>query len=75
MIGLPEVLARVRRLDELARGLAREAAVMGEAQDPLLYLERRAYLTALQSAVAGLEEARVTLARAAQRAAAAEAKG
>ena len=36
-------------------------------QDPFLYLERRAYLTALGDALAGVESARVTLAKALHR--------
>ena len=68
MIGLPEVLARVRRLDELARGLSRELALWQASGDPLLYLERRAYLNAIHNALAALEEARTVLAGAAQRA-------
>jgi hypothetical protein len=35
--------------------------------DPLLYLERRAYLGAIRDALAGVEEARVVLAKARQR--------
>lgn len=45
----------------------REAAVMRAGQDPLLYLERRAYLEALARSVAGLEKARVVLCTARQR--------
>ena len=67
MIGLPEILARVRRLDELARGLSRELELWRTSGDPLLYLERRAYLNAVHNALAALEEARIVLAGAAQR--------
>ncbi len=67
MIGLADLKARVRRLDELTRGLAQEVAIWKEADDPLLYLERRAYLKAIQDALAGVESARVVLARARQR--------
>lgn len=70
MIRAADVSARLRRLDELTRGLSREVALWKEANDPLLYLERRAYLNAIQDALAGLEAARVALARAAQRLAA-----
>jgi hypothetical protein len=59
--------ARARRLDLLVRGLMKEVVVIREADDPLLYLERLAYVEALRQAVAGLEGARVTLARALQR--------
>jgi hypothetical protein len=44
-----------------------EKAIIGTGQDPLLYLERRAYLAALDVAVRGLESARVVLAKARQR--------
>jgi hypothetical protein len=62
-----DVTARVHRLDVLMRGLAREVALWKEGNDPLLYAERRAYLKAIQDALAGVEEARVVLARAHQR--------
>jgi hypothetical protein len=39
----------------------------GEGNDPLLYLERKAYLAAVQAAVSDLESARVVLAKAWQR--------
>jgi hypothetical protein len=42
----------------------RECQVINKGDDPLLYLERRAYLMALQAAVSGLESARVVLAKA-----------
>ncbi len=58
---------RVRRLEELARGLAREVTLWKECNDPLLYLERKAYLNAIQDALAGVEAARVVLAQARQR--------
>ena len=67
MISLTDVQARVRRLEELARGLAKEVCLWKEGDDPLLYLERRAYVNAIQDALAGLESARVVLARATQR--------
>lgn len=59
--------ARIRRLDQLARGLAKEVALWKGGNDPLLYLERKAYLGAIQDALAGVESARVILARARQR--------
>ena len=64
MIGVEDVLARVCRLDELARGLAKEVALWKEGNDPLLYLERKSYLNGIQDALAGVESARVVLARA-----------
>jgi hypothetical protein len=62
-----DVVKRMRRLEELTRGLCREVALWKEGNDPLLYLERRAYLNAIQDALAGVESARVVLARASQR--------
>jgi hypothetical protein len=67
MISRADVEARARRLDELSRGLSKEVAIWKEGNDPLLYLERRAYLNAIQDALAGVEKARVTLAGALQR--------
>jgi hypothetical protein len=62
-----DLAARVR-LDALARGLAKElAAVQGETLTVLLYRERRGSLEALHRALAGVEDARVALARALQR--------
>ena len=67
MIGIPDIDGRLRRLEQLTRGLAREVVVWREGSDPLLYLERKAYLNAIQDALAGLESARVVLARASHR--------
>jgi len=67
VIGAEEVSARVRRLEELTRGLSKEVAIWKEGNDPLLYLERKSYLNAIQDALAGLEAARVVLARVRQR--------
>jgi hypothetical protein len=66
-VNLPDLAARCRRLEALTVGLMRECAVIAEADDPLLYLERRAYLAAVRGAVSGLESARVVLAKARQR--------
>jgi hypothetical protein len=66
-MNLADLTARVHRLDVLMRGLARELALWKKGNDPLLYAERRAYLKAIQDALAGVEEARVVLARANQR--------
>jgi hypothetical protein len=67
MFTLADLAARVQRLDRLIRGLAKEVALWKEGQDPLLYLERQAYLKGIQDALAGLEAARVILARSRQR--------
>jgi hypothetical protein len=67
VIRVADIDKRVRRLDNLTRGLSQEIALWKEGSDPLLYLERRAYLNAIQDALAGIEAARVVLARASQR--------
>jgi hypothetical protein len=67
MLGVADVRARVRRLEELTRGLAKEVTLWREGNDPLLYLERKGYLNAIQDALAGVEAARVVLAKACQR--------
>jgi hypothetical protein len=64
---LEDFKARVRRLEKLARGLAKEMTLWKPCNDPLLYVERKAYLKALRHALAGVEEARVVLAKVVQR--------
>jgi hypothetical protein len=66
-VNLPDLAARCRRLEALTVGLMREHAAIAEGNDPLLYLERRAYLAAVRGAVSGLDSARVVLAKARQR--------
>jgi hypothetical protein len=67
MIRENDVYARLRRLEELGRGLAKEVSIWREGNDPLLYLERKAYINAIQDALGGIESARVALAKALQR--------
>jgi hypothetical protein len=62
-----DIAARVRRLDQLSRGLMKEISQVAKADDPLLHVERCEYLTAMRQALSGIEGARVTLARARQR--------
>jgi hypothetical protein len=59
-------LARIRRLEQLALGLARETQLVGQA-DIFLYVERRGYLTALHEMCARLASALVALAKVRQR--------
>ncbi len=66
-MNLEELQARVRRLDQLSRGLSKEVTLWRKGNDPLLYLERKAYLGAIQDALAGVESARVLLAKVCQR--------
>jgi hypothetical protein len=58
---------RIQRLEDLALGLHKDRVAWEEAADPLLYLERRAYLAAIRTAIRGVEDARVILAKACQR--------
>ncbi len=66
-MNLTDLTARVRRLDELARGLAREVALWKDGSDPLLFLERKAYVGAIQDALAAVETGRVVLSKVCQR--------
>jgi hypothetical protein len=65
-VTLATLTARVRRLDQLSRGLARELVNVRKGDDPMLYLERKAYLSALGSALEGIAAARVVLVKACQ---------
>jgi hypothetical protein len=67
VISVADVAARVKRLDQLTRGLAKEVVIWDQHDDPLLFVERRAYLKAIRDALAGVESARVILAKARQR--------
>ena len=62
-----DILAGIRRLDQLSRGLAKEIQLVERADDPMLYVERKEYLTAMRKARAGIEDALVVLAKAKQR--------
>jgi hypothetical protein len=62
-----QVSQRIERLEQLSRALAKEIVVIGDADDPLLYVERRDYMKGLRAALAGIEGARVELCRARQR--------
>jgi len=66
-MNLADLAGRIRRLKELTRGLAREVTLWKACNDPLLYLERKAYLSAIQNALAGIEAARVVLVNVQQR--------
>lgn len=58
------IAKRVNRLEALSRELALEITQWRAAQDPLLYLERRAVIVAMQDALGGIESARVLLVKA-----------
>jgi hypothetical protein len=63
---LQHIAGRIRRLESLFLGLSKEQAVIAKGDNPLLYLERQAYLAALRATASVLETARVVLARARQ---------
>jgi hypothetical protein len=65
-VRMNDISARIRRLEQLSVGAARETQLVGPA-DIFLYVERRQYLTALHKMCARLENARVALAKARQR--------
>jgi ethanolamine utilization cobalamin adenosyltransferase len=60
------ISARIRRLERLSLGVAREIQLVAQT-DIFLYVERREYLQALNRMTAGFEAARVALAKARQR--------
>jgi hypothetical protein len=66
-MNLNDLESRVRLLDQLSRGLAKEALLWGRGHQPLLYRELQGYLAAIQTALSGIEGARVTLVKARQR--------
>jgi hypothetical protein len=67
MLDVADLAARVRRLEELARGLGREMQLWKTDAGPLLALERKQYLGLVQDGIAGLDAARVVLVRALDR--------
>jgi hypothetical protein len=64
---LEQVARRITRLTALTCALRREGILIRQANAPLLYLERLAYLKALDGAARGLETARIVLVKARQR--------
>jgi hypothetical protein len=64
---LEDIAARVKRLEALSIGMAKEIVTWKECNDPLLYLERKAYLEGIRDAWGGIETARVALVQAKQR--------
>lgn len=63
-LDLKGVAGRMDRLAALSLKFGAEVLRFRKGgNDPLLYVERRAYIEALQAAIAGLETARVALAR------------
>jgi hypothetical protein len=54
-------------MDTLSRGLALELHNVAKADDPMLYVERKQYLAAMRRVQAGVENARIVLAKARHR--------
>jgi hypothetical protein len=61
-MSVDEIKRHIERLEKLARGFSVEVGRWKGAADPLLYRERKAYLGAVQDALAGVEAAPVVLA-------------
>jgi hypothetical protein len=66
-MNLADLKTRIRRLDQLSRGLAKEVVLWRPCNDPLLFVEREAYLKGIQNALTGVEAARVALVKVRQR--------
>lgn len=64
---LNDITARVKRLDQLRRGLAKEVALWKDGIDPLSNVERKAYLKGIQDALAGVYAAGVVMQRVKER--------
>ena len=63
MMTVVDLSVRVRRLEELTRGLAKEVTRWQECNDSLLYMERQAHLDAMQNALRESDDARVAQCR------------
>ena len=61
MIDLPQLKARIRRLQELQDGFTAEVAAWAAAEPPLLPGEREQYLEAIQGVIVGLYDALDTM--------------
>jgi hypothetical protein len=64
---LTDIRRRAKRLEQLAKGLAKEVSIIRKADDPLLHRERKQYLSSIQDAIAGADAVRAILARVVQR--------
>src|SRR5262249_61695223 len=68
MFTLKDMKARVRRLEEFARGLSSEVDLVKDAeQSVLLPSERRQYVSGIYDVIVGAEAARVVMAKAVRR--------
>ena len=66
-MNLRQLQARVKRLEELATGLAREDLNCRKGPMPLMHAEVSLYLNAIYKARQALDEAKNTLAKACER--------
>jgi hypothetical protein len=66
-MNVEDLALRLRRLDQLSRGLAKELVLWQKCHDPLLRQERLDYLGGIQAAYSGIEAARVIMAKAYRR--------
>jgi hypothetical protein len=64
MIAAKGMIARIRRLAKMTKNLTKEGERITTAETPLMPLERRPYLLAIQQMIAGLVEAKVVLVKA-----------
>jgi hypothetical protein len=62
-----DLTARIARLEELAKGLAKEVGLQRGDDGVLLARERKQYLAAVQQALAGADAARYVLANVVKR--------
>ena len=67
MIGLPQIQARLARIEALDKALGKEVSMWMARGGPLLPVEKRKYLDAIQGTIAGLDDARDLLAQAMKR--------
>jgi hypothetical protein len=61
------LIGRLPRLEQLSRGLGKEIVRWWKRDDPLLYLERKELLAALDQTYSGVEGAWVVMAKAVRR--------
>jgi hypothetical protein len=67
VLTVSSLVARMVRLNTLAQGLGREVGLWRGAAHPLMYLELKVYLDALQDGIGRLEEAHAVLGKALER--------
>jgi hypothetical protein len=60
-MNLTTMRARVGRLRDLAHGMGKEVSLWKDQEGPLLLLERKKYLEAIQDVIAGMDAAAAVL--------------